>query len=315
MKFRDYYQILGVERNASQDEIKRAYRKLARKYHPDVSKEADAEARFKEVGEAYEVLKDAEKRTAYDQFGQDWKAGQDFRPPPGWDAGYEFSGPGGGASDFSDFFETLFGGGRMGGFSQGSFSQGPRRSAGQDHHARIMISLADAYTGETRTLTLQAPEVSAHGHVSRRQRSIKVNIPKGVTEGQRIRLTGQGSPGTAGGSTGDLYLEVGFEPHAFFSAEGRDILLDLPVTPWEVALGATVQVPTLGGPVDLKIPAGSQSGNKLRLRKRGLPGNPAGDQIVTLRLETPIADTDEKRALYERMREELPMNPRSKLGV
>jgi curved DNA-binding protein len=325
MKFRDYYQVLEVERNASQDEIKRAYRKLARKYHPDVSKEADAEARFKEVGEAYEVLKDAEKRTAYDQFGQDWKAGQDFKPPPGWDAGYEFSGPGGGASDFSDFFESLFGAGRMGGFSRGSFSegsfspgsfsQGPRRTKGQDHHARIMISLADAYTGDTRTLTLQAPEVSAHGHVSTRKRSIKVRIPKGVTEGQRIRLAGQGSAGTAGGPAGNLYLEVRFEPHAFFSAEGRNILLNLPVTPWEVALGATVQVPTLGGPVELKIPAGSQSGNKLRLKKRGLPGHPAGDQIVTLRLETPTADTDEKRALYERMRDELPMNPRRNLGV
>ena len=315
MKFRDYYKVLGVERKASQDEIKRAYRKLARKYHPDVSKEADAEARFKEVGEAYEVLKDAEKRTAYDQFGQDWKAGQDFRPPPNWDAGYEFSGPGGGASDFSDFFESLFGAGRMGGFSQGSFSQGPRRTAGQDHHARITISLADAYTGDSRTLTLQAPEVSAQGHVSTRKRSIKVNIPKGVMEGQRIRLAGQGSPGTAGGSAGNLFLEVGFEPHAFYSAEGRNILLDLPVTPWEVALGATVQVPTLGGPVELKIPVGSQSGNKLRLKKRGLPGQPAGDQIVTLRLETPTADTDEKRALYERMRDELPMNPRHKLGV
>jgi len=315
MKFRDYYKVLGVERKASQNEIKRAYRKLARKYHPDVSKEADAEARFKEVGEAYEVLKDAEKRTAYDQFGQDWKAGQDFRPPPNWDAGYEFSGPGGGASDFSDFFESLFGAGRMGGFSQGSFSQGPRRTAGQDHHARITISLADAYTGDSRTLTLQAPEVSAQGHVSTRKRSIKVNIPKGVMEGQRIRLAGQGSPGTAGGSAGNLFLEVGFEPHAFYSAEGRNILLDLPVTPWEIALGATVQVPTLGGPVELKIPVGSQSGNKLRLKKRGLPGQPAGDQIVTLRLETPLANTDEKRALYERMRDELPMNPRHKLGV
>jgi curved DNA-binding protein len=310
MKFRDYYEILGVERGASQDDIKRAYRKLARKYHPDVSKEADAEARFKEIGEAYEVLKDAEKRTAYDQFGKDWKAGQDFRPPPGWDAGFEFSGPGRGSGDFSDFFETLFGGGRMGGFSQG-----PRRTKGQDHHARIMVSLEDAYTGGSRTLTLQAPTVSPQGYVSTRKRSIKVSIPKGVTEGQRIRLAGQGAPGGAGGPAGDLFLEVGIEPHRFFSSEDRNILLDLPVTPWEVALGEVVPVPTLGGTVDLKIPPGSQSGARLRLKGRGLPGKPNGDQLVTLKIETPPADSDENRAVYETMREAMPFNPRSTLGV
>ena len=310
MKFRDYYQILGVSRDASTDEIKRAYRKLARKFHPDVSSEADAEERFKEIGEAYEVLKDPEKRTAYDQFGKDWRAGQDFRPPPGWDAGFEFAGAGGRASGFSDFFETLFGSGRMGGFS-GQM----RRPKGEDHHAKIMISLSDAYSGVARTLTLRAPEVTANGHVTTRERSIKVNIPKGVTEGQRIRLAGQGSAGAGAGQPGDLYLEVGLEPHAFFAASGRDIHLDLPITPWEAALGARVAVPTLGGNVDLTIPANSRPGHTLRLKGRGLPGRPDGDQIVTLRIETPEADDGEKEDFYRRMSELMPLDPRKNLRI
>lgn len=307
MKFRDYYQILGVSRHASTDEIKRAYRKLARKFHPDVSSEADAEERFKEVGEAYEVLKDAEKRTAYDQFGKDWQAGQEFRPPPGWDAGFEFAGPGGQGSGFSDFFESLFGSSRMGGFSSHM-----RQPKGEDHHAKIMISLADAFSGATRALTLRAPEMTADGHVTTRKRSIKVNIPKGVTHGQRIRLAGQGASG-AGGRPGDLYLEVELEPHAFFTANGRDIHLDLPITPWEAALGAKVAVPTLGGDVDLTIPAKSRPGHKLRLKGRGLPGQPAGDQFVTLRIETPEADDAEKEAFYRRMSELMPLDPRKNL--
>ncbi len=310
MKFRDYYQLLGVSRDASTDEIKRAYRKLARKFHPDVSSEADAEERFKEIGEAYEVLKDPEKRTAYDQFGKDWQAGQEFRPPPGWDAGFEFAGAGGRASGFSDFFESLFGSGRMGGFSEHM-----RHPKGEDHHAKIMISLTDAYSGATRTLTLRAPEVTADGHVTTRERSIKVNIPKGVTNGQRIRLAGQGSAGAGRGQPGDLYLEIGLEPHEFFAASGRDIHLDLPITPWEAALGAKVAVPTLGGNVDLTIPSNSRPGRKLRLKGRGLPGRPDGDQFVTLRIETPEADDAEKEDFYRRMSELMPLDPRKNLHL
>lgn len=316
MQFQDYYKTLGVARDATLDQIKRAYRKLARKYHPDVSSEPEAEARFKEVGEAYEVLKDPEKRAAYDQFGKDWKAGQEFRPPPDWDAGFEFSGPGDGGG-FSDFFENLFGGvrgGRAGGFDRG-FQRPHRPAQGEDHHARIVIGLADAFGGAARTLNLRMPKVTPDGHVVTENRSVRVSIPKGVKEGQRIRLAGQGAAGFGGGPSGDLYLEVSFEPHAFFVPDGRDILLELPITPWEAALGATLAVPTLGGKVDLKIPPNSRSGKKLRLKGRGLPGAPPGDQIVNLRIETPAATTDEQRALYEQMRSTMPMNPRSGLGV
>jgi curved DNA-binding protein len=319
LQFKDYYQTLGVARDASQDDIKRAYRKLARRYHPDVSDESDAEERFKEIGEAYEVLKDPEKRAAYDQFGKDWKAGQDFKPPPGWDAGFEFSGAGPGASGFSDFFESLFGDGRMGGFSRapggfGGFGGGRAGLRGEDHHAHVLVSLEDAYTGGSRTLTLRNPALGEDGRVSTRSRSIRVTIPKGVKAGQRIRLGGQGSPGAGGAPAGDLYLEIGFEPHPLFEIEDRDVLLTLPVAPWEAALGATVEVPTLGGTVTLKVPPGSRAGKRLRLRGRGLPGQPPGDQIVTLQIETPPADTADRRAFYEQMREKMPFDPRTRLG-
>jgi curved DNA-binding protein len=311
VEFKDYYKIMGVEREATQDDIKRAYRRLARKFHPDVSKESDAEARFKEVGEAYEVLKDPEKRAAYDQVGSrtDWQAGQDFRPPPNWDTGFEFSGGGyTEANDFSDFFESLFG--RAG----GGFRREPRfHTRGQDHHAKVMISLEDAYHGATRTITLQTPELDAEGHVVTRARNLNVKIPKGVIEGQRIRLAGQGSSGAGEGSAGDLYLEIAFQPHPLLKAEGRDIHLELPVTPWEAALGQTVTVPTLGGDVQLKIPPGSQSDNRLRLKGRGLPGDPPGDQYVRLRIVAPKAETDAAKTLYERMAREMPMNPRAPL--
>ncbi|MGH8497183.1 MAG: DnaJ C-terminal domain-containing protein [Gammaproteobacteria bacterium] len=315
MEFKDYYQILGVERDATQDDIKRAYRKLARKYHPDVSKAPDAETRFKEVGEAYEVLKDAEKRAAYDQFGSRWKQGQEFRPPPDWDAGFEFSGADApGATGFSDFFESLFGRARGGGpdFAQG-YGAG-LRMRGQDHHARILIDLEDSYRGATRSVTLRAPEVEA-GRVTTRERTLNVKIPRGITAGQRIRLPGQGAPGIGGGEKGDLYLEADFRPHPLFRAEKRDIHLELPVTPWEAALGDTVTVPTLGGDVELKIPAGSQSGRRLRLKGRGLPGKVAGDQYVSLSIVTPKADTEAAKAIYRQMAEEMPMNPRASLRM
>ena len=316
MEFRDYYQIMGVGRNATQDEIKRAYRKLARKYHPDISKDADAEEKFKEMGEAYEVLKDPEKRAAYDQLGQKYKDGQDFTPPAGWDAGFEFSGGGfEGAADsavFSDFFESLFG---HGGFTRDRGQAGGFHVRGQDHHAKILIDLEDAIQGATRTITLQVPEVNLQGHVQTRSRTLNVNIPKGVKQGQQIRLAGQGAPGMGQGGTGDLYLEIEFKPHDIYHVEGHDIYLDLPVTPWEAALGSTVKVPTPGGIVEMKIPAGSGSGKKMRLKGRGIPAKTPGDFYVVLKISLPEAESDKAKALYQQMKKELNFNPRQKLGV
>ncbi|MBT8079538.1 MAG: DnaJ domain-containing protein [Gammaproteobacteria bacterium] len=316
MEFKDYYSVMGVERDASQDDIKRAYRKLARRYHPDVNKEADAEARFKELGEAYAVLKDPEKRAAYDQLGADWKAGQDFQPPPNWDAGFEFSGGGfssGDARAYSDFFETLFG--RDFRSAEGARQHAGMRARGEDHHAKVLIDLEDAYQGATRSFSLRAPGVDAKGHLVSKQRTLNVKIPKGVKQGQRIRLSGQGSPGLGQGEPGDLYLEIEFKPHSLFSVEGRDVFLELPVTPWEAALGATVKVPTPGGPVDLKIPAGTTARRKLRLKKRGIPGEPPGDLYVTVTITLPPADSDAARELYRNMQQDLAYNPRSKMGV
>jgi curved DNA-binding protein len=314
MDYKDYYKIMGVEKTATQDEIKRAYRKLARKYHPDVSKEADAEDRFKEVGEAYEVLKDPEKRAAYDQLGANWQAGQDFNPPPGWDAGFEFSGggyTGGNAADFSDFFESLFGGG---GASAGHHHAG-FHAKGEDHHAKVLIDLEDAYQGASRSITLQSPELDNQGHVVTRQRTLNVKIPKGVKQGQRIRLTGQGSPGLGNAPAGDLYLEIAFKQHPLYRVDGRDVYLDLPVTPWEAALGATIKVPTPTGTNDLKIAKGTTSGRKLRLKGRGIPAKTPGDFYVIPQITLPPADTDAAIALYRKMEQELAYNPRSHLGV
>ncbi|HED17794.1 MAG TPA: J domain-containing protein [Gammaproteobacteria bacterium] len=321
MQFRDYYEVMGVSKDATQDEIKRAYRKLARKYHPDVSKESDAEARFKEVGEAYEVLKDPEKRTAYDQLGKGWQQGQDFRPPPDWDAGFEFSGggfTGGDASGFSDFFESLFGQqARGGGAGVGAYSPraGGYRMRGDDHHAKVLIDLEDSFDSATRTITLQTPKVSADGHVRTQAHTLKVKIPKGVKPGQRIRLAGQGSPGMGDAPAGDLYLEIEFRPHALYRVDGADLTLDLPVAPWEAALGATVKVPTPEGMVDLKIPSGSVQGGKLRLKGRGLPAKPKGDLYVVLAITLPPAKDNKAKAFYKKMQQELAFNPRERLGV
>ncbi|MEN8132048.1 MAG: DnaJ C-terminal domain-containing protein [Pseudomonadota bacterium] len=318
MEFKDYYKIMGVEKGATQDKIKRSYRKLARKYHPDVSKEPDAEKKFKEVGEAYEVLKDPEKRAAYDQLGANWKAGQEFRPPPDWDAGFEFSGGGftpGDASAFSDFFESLFGRGVHAGFT-GAQRAGPQfRSRGQDHHAKIMIDLEDAFHGATRAITLRTPELDAQGHVITRERTLNVRIPKGVKQGQQIRLAGQGSPGMGGGGAGDLYLEIEFKPHPFYRVEGRDLYLELPVAPWEATLGSKVKTPTPAGIIDLHIPAGSTSGRKLRLKGRGIPGGSPGDLYAVLRIALPPADTQRAKDIYRKMERELAFNPRVRLGV
>jgi curved DNA-binding protein len=318
--YKDYYQIMGVARDASQDEIKRAYRRLARKFHPDVSKEANAEDKFKELQEAYEVLKDPQRRAAYDQLGSNWRAGQEFRPPPDWGRDFEFSassfgGAGGGQADFSDFFASLFGqrspfGQQRSSFGGGGRGRGGFAAAGEDHVAKIQIELEDAFRGGSQTIELKAPQLGEDGRVTVQPRTLKVTIPAGVAEGQRIRLAGQGSPGVGGGPAGDLYLEIGFRPHRLFAVEGRDLTLTLPIAPWEAALGATVQTPTLAGPVDLRIPPNAKTGQKMRLKGRGLPGQTVGDQYVVLKIVQPPADTPRAKELYAQMQRELPFDPR-----
>ena len=322
MEFRDYYEVMGVARDATQDEIKRAYRKLARQFHPDVSDNADAEERFKEVGEAYEVLKDLEKRAAYDQLGANWQGGQDFRPPPDWDEGFQFSGAGaqraggdgyagyGGGEQFSDFFESMFGRGHAGG---GFSGRQDFHRHGEDHHSRISIDLRDSYTGATRSITLHVPELTEDGHVKTRNRTLNVKIPKGIHDGQKIRLTGQGAPGMGDGKVGDLFREVEFRPDDHSRVEGNDVYLALPVAPWEAALGANIAVPLPSGNVDLKIPAGSNQGSKLRLKGKGIPAKEPGDLYVVLDVRLAPADSDEAKALYKKMSEEMAFNPRADL--
>ena len=315
LEYKDYYKILGVDRNATQDEVKRAYRKLARKYHPDVSEELDAEERFKEVNEANEVLKDPEKRAAYDQLGAQWQAGQEFRPPPEWNEGFEFRGGGytdAGVEQFSDFFDSLFGG------AHARPGTGPRRTFhmhGEDRHAKVLIDLEDSYQGTTRSITLRMPELTPDGHVTTHEQSLNVRIPKGIRAGQQIRLAGQGGPGMGSGEAGDLYLEVELREHPLYRVDGANVYLDLPVTPWEAALGATVKTPTPTGVVDLRIPPDSQPGRKLRLKGRGLPGKEPGDLYVVLQLALPSAHSEEAKAFYREMESKLGFDPRTKLGV
>ncbi len=315
MQYKDYYKVMGLSREASQDEIKRAYRKLARKYHPDVSKEKDAEAKFKELGEAYEVLKDPEKRAAYNQLGADWKAGQDFRPPPNWNEGFEFKG-GGFTSDnaeaYSDFFEQLFG---SAAFSSVGRGQHGVHARGQDSHAKIHIDLEDSFHGATRNISLSAPEINAQGQVQVKHRNLNIKIPKGIKAGQHIRLAGQGSSGTGSGQSGDLFLEIAFNNHPLYRVLETDVYLDLPVTPWEAALGAKIKVPTPEGSVDLKIPSNSRQGSKLRLTGRGIPAPAPGDFYVVLQIALPQANTEQAKAVYQKMHEELDFNPRQALGA
>ena len=315
MEFKDYYKILGLERSATQEEIKRAFRKLARTYHPDISKEAGAEARFKEISEANEVLSDAEKRAAYDQLGQQWQPGQDFRPPPNWEAGFEFSGASSGrpGGEFGDFYDTLFG--RMRQSRHPSGGQAEFHARGEDHHAKILIDLRDSLEGATRTLTLRKPAVDADGHVAIKDHTLNVTIPKGVTEGQSIRLKGQGAPGIGRLPAGDLYLEIQFNPDPLYRIVGRDLYVELPVAPWEAALGATVKFPTPAGPIMLKIPAGSAQGRELRIKGRGIPSAIPGDLYAVLRIVLPPADTDKARQIYADMEREIAFDPRALLGV
>jgi curved DNA-binding protein len=317
VKFQDYYETLGVGRNASEAEIKRAYRKLARKYHPDVNKDKEAEDKFKQINEAHEVLKDPKKRKLYDQLGPDWQAGQDFKPPPGWeDVHFDFqTGPGAEAFDFgggfSDFFEMLFGG-RMAGGGGASARQASWVMRGQDQEAGIEVSLEDAYHGATRTITLQGHEIDSQGQVRPTAQNLQVKIPPGVTDGTRIRLSGKGGAGMGGGPAGDLYLRVHIMPHARFRVEGHDLLVEVPVTPWEAALGATVEVPVMDGTVNLKIPAGSQSGQRLRLRGKGLPkkGCERGDLFARLKIAVPKDLNEREKELFAEMAEISKFNPR-----
>lgn len=305
MEFKDYYQTLGVARDATAEDLKKAFRKLARKYHPDVSKEADAQLRMQEVNEAYAVLSDPEKRAAYDQLGSGHQPGQEFRPPPDWDAGFEFSGRGFSpheAAGYSDFFSELFG--RMGGTHAGF------RARGEDHHAKVLLDLEDAFSGATRQIALRVPQMDAHGRVQLVPRTLKVKIPVGVRAGQVIRLAGQGAPGVGGAAAGDLLLEVQFKPHPRFRADGRDLHLSLPLAPWEAALGSVVTVDLPHGSVKVRIPEGAQSGKSLRVRGKGIPGDPPGDLLLDLQVVLPPADTAKARELYETMARELAFEPR-----
>ncbi len=320
MEFKDYYKVLGVERTAGDDEIKKAFRRLARKHHPDISKASDAQARMQELNEAHEVLRDKEKRAAYDRVGQGAQGGQAFHPPPGWDSGFEFSGgPGdfGNGADHSAFFEALFGAARHGGARgrPGHASDGVRARRGQDHHAKIVVPLEDSFQGTTREFTLHSPEMDAAGNVALHERTLQVSLPKGIHAGQQIRLAGQGSPGLGDGPRGDLYLEVEFAPHARWRVDGRDLYFTLRVAPWEAALGATVNVATPDGTVEMNVPAGSQTGRKLRLRGRGIPGSTAGDFYVMLELVLPPASDDKARAVYRQMALDLAFDPRATLGA
>ncbi|MBX9704909.1 MAG: DnaJ domain-containing protein [Gammaproteobacteria bacterium] len=313
----DYYNTLGVKRDVSEDDLKKAYRKMARKYHPDVSKEPNAEEKFKEVQKAYEVLKDAEKRKLYDQYGEQWQAAKQAKDqghhPGGGGFHHGFGGDnahfyssGGGVDD--DILESIFGAGRRGGFGG---QRQPRKMKGQDIRASITISLEDAYHGSEQTFQLAIPQAD-HRQVPK---ALKVKTPAGITDGQQIRLTGQGGAGANGGPNGDIYLTIHLKPHPFFTVEGADIDLDLPITPWEAALGAKVTVPTLGGAIELNIPAGSKSGQRMRLKGRGLPAKEPGDQYCNLQIVTPAADSPESKAFYEQMRTQFAaFNPRSRLG-
>ena len=298
MKYKDYYKILDVDRDTSTGNIKKAYRRLARKYHPDVSREKNAEERFKEISEAYEVLKDPEKRQAYDRLGTNWRAGQEFRPPPGWQDIFGGASAGFSMGGFSDFFDSLFGGGidRTAHRSESGF-----QSQGDPQLTTIDLSLEEAYRGVRKKIRLSTGKV------------LSVKLPAGISPGQQLRLAGQGTKISRRGAPDDLYLKVNIKPHSRFRVEGRDVFIDIPITPWEAALGAKVQVPTLGGRVDIKVPAGSQSGRKMRLQGRGLPGQPNGDQFVMLYIMTPPADTQRAHEFYQRMARELAYNPRSEL--
>lgn len=323
MKFKDYYDLLGVTRTASSDDIRKAYRKLARKYHPDVNKSPDAETRFKEIAEAYEVLGDVEKRKRYDQLGANYRSGQDFAPPPGWEqmrnefGGRPDAGGGGYAAEdmggFSDFFESLFGGGAFqgaqhaGGAPFGRF----RHRRGEDHEAQVTISLEEAFHGVKKPISLQTARVDERGRVHRESKQYTVHIPAGTIEGTRIRMAGQGSPGSGEGAAGDLYLQVQIAPHPVFHVKGADLEVTVPVAPWEVALGTKIPVPTMSGNALLALPSGTQSGQHLRLRGKGLVGaRHHGDLIAIIQIAMPRHLSDKEKSLFAELARVSAFHPR-----
>ena len=314
MKYKDYYKTLGVEKSASADDIKKSYRKLARKYHPDVSKEKDAKEKFQDVSEAYETLKDPEKRAAYDQLGS-YQAGQDFRPPPGWEQ--QFNQGGGGFSfdevDLADLFASL--GGRGGGFGAG---RGRARRdmpiPGEDYDVQVGVTLEQSFHGTMLDLNLQIPEYDGEGRLRRVPHTFKARVPKGVTNGERLRLPGKGGKGLNGGREGDLYLNIQIAPHPVYRVSGRDLYLDLPLAPWEAALGASVEIPTLGGPVRLKIRPGTQAGQQLRLAKRGLPKpDNEGDLYAIVQIAVPPSPSERENELYTELSKVSTFDPRAHL--
>ena len=311
MKYKDYYKILGVERTANEEQIKKAYRKLARKYHPDVSKEKDAEEKFKEVAEAYEVLKDAEKRKAYDTMGS-YQPGQDFRPPPDW--AQQFHSGGFQDAEDIDLFDLLSGLGR-GGFRQGGAGRGGGtfRMRGQDYEVTAHLGVEDAARGTELEIPRPITEMSEDGQLRRTSKTVKVRIPKGATDGHRLRVPGKGGPGHGGGPDGDLYVNIQLRPHDLFRVTGHDLYLEVPVAPWEAALGAEVQIPTLDGRVSVKIPPGSRAGQKLRVRGKGLPrpGGGEGDLYAVLQVVTPSVLSEREKELYRELQQASSFNPRA----
>jgi curved DNA-binding protein len=309
MKYKDYYAILGVARDAGADDIRKAYRKLAQKYHPDVTKDPQGEEKFKEVAEAYQTLKDPEKRKAYDELGSGFASGQDFRPPPGWEQRFGDAPNEGRFSfddvDLSDLFESLSRGRR-------GASRGPRNMRGEDFDVAVQLTLEQALHGTQVDLRLGLPEYDEHGAVHAVEKTIKARIPKGATDGQRLRLRGQGGKGLNGGGNGDLYLDISLRPHALFRADGHDLYLDLPLAPWEAALGASVEIPTLEGAVSLKVPAGTSTGRKLRLAGKGLPrpeGAP-GDLYAVAQIVNPTVLTERERELFRALADASRFDPR-----
>jgi curved DNA-binding protein len=321
VEYKDYYKLLEVKRDASQDEISKAFKKLARKCHPDLNPgDCKAEGKFKDINEAYEVLRDPEKRKMYDTLGPNWQHGQNFQPPPGYEnVRFNFGG-GGGPHDmggFSDFFQTIFGGsGGMGGFGGGpGFGQGGgfqrRPSRGQDVEASLELTLEEAYQGGSKAITLQEEAIAPDGRPYLKPKTLSVNIPAGMRDGGKIRLAGQGAQGFGGGPTGDLYLRITIRPHSRFKLEDVNVVVDVPVSPWEAALGATVRVPTLDGEIEMTIPPGIGSGRKLRIRGKGLNGKAGrGDQLARIMVQVPKTLSDEERSLWEKLAKASDFNPR-----
>ena len=319
MEFKDYYKTLGVSKNATAEQIKKEYRKLARKHHPDVSKDPEAEKNFKEVGEAYEVLKDPEKRKLYDQYGSDWETGkqqeeyqkqyQKQYQGSGYNSGFDFEGNFDNSREYSDFFETLFGNARQ----KGSVHRQQFQQRGEDIDASIKIPVMDAFHGCTRRISFTIQSLGNDGRVTNKPKNLNVNIPKGIKSGQKIRLAGQGSPGYNGGENGDLYIKVEYEKDPIYSVEGADIYLNLPVAPWEAALGNTITIPSPGGNIKLKLPADSFQGKKLRLKGKGIPAKPPGDLYVIINIILPPADNEKAKEVYEQMKD-LKFDPRINFG-